>query len=125
MCAVPLVTVIGYKNGEIGVASSEAEGLGPVRIATLYAGTVWKLRVPLLTISLMLALGYVTRYSGTDTDSIYHIREGTPSALVSLPLRYMHSVVEMAHLDDVEHTIQLLTALAESVKAKDEFTVKV
>jgi methyl-accepting chemotaxis protein len=33
MCAVPLVTVIGYKNGEIGVASSEAEGLGPVRIA--------------------------------------------------------------------------------------------
>jgi putative aminopeptidase FrvX len=36
----------------------------------------------------------------------------------------MHSVVEMAHLDDVEHTIQLLTAFAESVKAKDEFRVK-
>jgi len=33
MCAVPLVTVVGYKNGEIGVARSEAEGLGPVRIA--------------------------------------------------------------------------------------------
>jgi len=33
MCAIPLVTVIGYKNGEIGVARSEAEGLGPVRIA--------------------------------------------------------------------------------------------
>jgi putative aminopeptidase FrvX len=31
----------------------------------------------------------------------------------------------MAHLDDVEHTIQLLTAFAESVKAKDEFAVKV
>jgi lactate permease len=42
-------------------------GLGPVRIAKLYGSTVWKLRVPLLTIALMLALGYVTRYSGTDT----------------------------------------------------------
>ncbi|WP_395750726.1 L-lactate permease [Prosthecobacter sp.] len=42
-------------------------GLGPMRIAKLYGITVWKLRVPLLTIALMLALGYVTRYSGTDT----------------------------------------------------------
>ncbi|OYW31160.1 MAG: lactate permease [Chthoniobacter sp. 12-60-6] len=42
-------------------------GLGPRRIAKLYGTTVWKLRVPLLTIALMLALGYVTRYSGTDT----------------------------------------------------------
>jgi lactate permease len=50
-----------------GVLAGFCLGLGPVRIATLYAGTVWKLRVPLLTISLMLALGYVTRYSGTDT----------------------------------------------------------
>jgi lactate permease len=42
-------------------------GLGPLRIAKLYGTTIWKLRVPLLTIALMLALGYVTRYSGTDT----------------------------------------------------------
>jgi lactate permease len=33
----------------------------------LYGQTLWKLRVSLLTISLMLALGYVTRFSGTDT----------------------------------------------------------
>ena len=43
---------------------------------------------------------------------------------MSLPLRYMHSVVEMAHLQVVEHTIQLLTAFTESVKAKDVFRVK-
>ncbi len=36
----------------------------------------------------------------------------------------MHSVVEMAHLQVVEHTIQLLTAFTESVKAKDVFRVK-
>jgi putative aminopeptidase FrvX len=57
-----------------------------------------------------------SRYSGTDTDSIYHIRSGTPSALVSLPLRYMHSVVELVDLKDVEHVIQLLTAFALSMK---------
>ncbi|MCB1279273.1 L-lactate permease [Prosthecobacter sp.] len=50
-----------------GVLAGFCLGLGPVRIAKLYATTIWKLRVPLLTISLMLALGYVTRYSGTDT----------------------------------------------------------
>ena len=33
MCAVPLMTVIGYKNGEIAVARAEAEGLGPARTA--------------------------------------------------------------------------------------------
>jgi endoglucanase len=65
-----------------------------------------------------------SRFTGTDTDVIFHQQSGIPSALVSLPLRYMHSVVEMAHLDDVEHTIRLLTAFAQSIKPKDEFRVK-
>lgn len=42
-------------------------GLSPRRLLRLYGLTIWKLRVPLVTIALMLALGYVTRYSGTDT----------------------------------------------------------
>lgn len=65
-----------------------------------------------------------SRFTGTDTDVIFYQQHGIPSALVSLPLRYMHSVVEMAHLKDVEHTIQLLVAFAESVKAKEAFKVK-
>jgi len=50
-----------------GLLAGLCLGLGPGRLIRLYAATVWKLRVSLLTISLMLALGYVTRYSGTDT----------------------------------------------------------
>jgi len=65
-----------------------------------------------------------SRYTGTDTDVIFTQQHGIPSALVSLPLRYMHSVVEMADLRDVEQVIQLLVAFAESVTDKDEFTVK-
>ena len=60
----------------------------------------------------------------TDTDSIYYQQQGIPSALVSLPLRYMHSVVEMADFDDIESVIRLLVAFAESVRPKDVFAVK-
>ncbi len=65
-----------------------------------------------------------SRFTGTDTDVIFNQQHGIPSALVSLPLRYMHSVVEMADLRDVELVIQLLVAFAESVTEKDEFRVK-
>ena len=50
-----------------GMVAGFCLGLSPKRLLTLYGITVWKLRVSLLTIALMLALGYVTRYSGTDT----------------------------------------------------------
>lgn len=62
-----------------------------------------------------------SRFTGTDTDKIFHSREGIPSALVSLPLRCMHSVVETAHLDDVQHTIDLLSTLVLSIGEKEEF----
>lgn len=51
-----------------------------------------------------------SRCSGTDTDSIYPNRGGIPSALVSIPLRNMHSTVETVNMQDVEATIQLLLA---------------
>jgi putative aminopeptidase FrvX len=62
-----------------------------------------------------------SRFTGTDTDKIFNSREGIPSALVSLPLRCMHSVVETAHLDDISHTIQLLGELVLSLGQKDDF----
>ena len=65
-----------------------------------------------------------SRYSGTDTDVIFETREGIPSALISLPLRYMHSVVEMADLNDVKQVIELLTAFVESVSETDKFGIK-
>jgi lactate permease len=50
-----------------GLLAGLCLGLKPGRVVKIYFETIWKLRVSLLTISLMLALGYVTRYSGTDT----------------------------------------------------------
>ncbi len=59
--------------------------------------------------------------TGTDTDSIFTVREGVPSALVSLPLRCMHSVVETADYGDVEETIKLMAGFVLSLKPKDLF----
>ncbi|MSU46145.1 MAG: L-lactate permease [Lacunisphaera sp.] len=50
-----------------GVLAGFALGLKPGRLLALYGRTFWKVRVSLLTIALMLALGFTTRYSGTDT----------------------------------------------------------
>ena len=66
----------------------------------------------------------VSRCSGTDTDVIFNVKEGIPSALVSFPLRYMHSVVEMVDLRDVEKTIELLVAFIESITENDDFAHK-
>jgi len=62
-----------------------------------------------------------SRFTGTDTDKIFHSRDGIPSALVSLPLRSMHSAVETAALADIEHTIDLLAAFLLSLRSSDQF----
>ncbi|MTB52273.1 M42 family metallopeptidase [Lewinella sp. W8] len=49
-----------------------------------------------------------SRATGTDTDAFAYSNGGVPSALISLPLRYMHTTVEMAHKDDVEGVIKLI-----------------
>ncbi len=60
----------------------------------------------------------VSRSTGTDTDSFAYVNEGCPSVLISIPLRYMHTTVEMIHRKDVEQTIKLMyeTLLALSPK---------
>ena len=55
------------------------------------------------------------RSSGTDADAIQISRSGIPTGLVSIPLRYMHSPVEMVDLGDVEATVALIAAFAESL----------
>jgi putative aminopeptidase FrvX len=49
-----------------------------------------------------------SRSTGTDTDAFAYANGGIPSALISLPLRYMHTTVEMVHKDDVENVIKLI-----------------
>ena len=52
------------------------------------------------------------RGTGTDADAIHVSRAGIPTGLVSVPLRYMHSPVEMVALDDIEAAARLIAAFA-------------
>jgi putative aminopeptidase FrvX len=49
-----------------------------------------------------------SRITGTDTDAFAYSNGGVASALISLPLRYMHTTVEMVHREDVENVIKLI-----------------
>lgn len=50
----------------------------------------------------------VSRSTGTDTDSFAYANDGCPSVLISIPLRYMHTTVEMLHRSDIENTVRLM-----------------
>jgi endoglucanase len=63
--------------------------------------------------------------SGTDTDVIFWTRGGIPSGLISLPDRYMHSPVEIISLRDLEQIPRLICAFALSLKAGEQFKVKI
>jgi endoglucanase len=65
-----------------------------------------------------------SRRTGTDTDSIFKVQRGVPSVLLSIPLRYMHSTVEVIDTDDLEHCIQLYVEIAKSLTEDDTFRVQ-
>jgi endoglucanase len=63
-----------------------------------------------------------SRGTGTDADAIFVARDGVPTGLVSIPLRYMHSPVEMVQLEDVENAARLIAAFAQRLPADVSFT---
>jgi len=63
----------------------------------------------------------VSRSTGTDTDAFAYSNEGVTSALISLPLRYMHTTVEMVHKDDVENSIRMILETVKSIKKGQDF----
>jgi len=62
-----------------------------------------------------------SRATGTDTDAFAYSNMGVASALISFPLRYMHTTVEMVHKDDVENTIRLIYEALLSIKADTDW----
>ena len=63
-----------------------------------------------------------SRWTGTDTDAFAYSNGGVPSALLSLPLRYMHTTVEMVHKDDVENVIKLIYETLLEIDIKKGFS---
>ena len=62
-----------------------------------------------------------SRSTGTDTDAFAYSNEGVASALISLPLKYMHTTVETAHADDIESVIDLIYEFLKQLKSGHDF----
>ncbi len=62
-----------------------------------------------------------SRSTGTDTDAFAYSTGGVPSALISLPLRYMHTTVESVHKEDVENVIKLIFESLKNIKNNHDF----
>lgn len=63
-----------------------------------------------------------SRFTGTDTDAFAYSNGGVASALISLPLRYMHTTVETVHREDVENVIQLMYETLLRIKDGESFS---
>ncbi len=63
-----------------------------------------------------------SRATGTDTDAFAYSNSGVASALISLPLRYMHTTVEMCHKSDIENCISLMYHALQSIRANHSFS---
>lgn len=63
-----------------------------------------------------------SRVTGTDTDAFAYSNGGVASALISLPLRYMHTTVEMVHRDDVENVIKLIYKSLLKIEKNESFS---
>lgn len=67
-------------------------------------------------------LGAVGRATPTDANALQVTRSGVPTALVSVPNRYMHSAVETISLDDIDRTADLLAEFALALNGDEDFT---
>jgi putative aminopeptidase FrvX len=101
----------GTEEKEIG---RHKFGSGPVltRGSTLHPAVFELLHAAGEAEEIPFTVAASARSTGTDADAFHISRAGIPSAVVSVPLRYMHSPVEMVQLDDVENAAKLIAAFA-------------
>jgi putative aminopeptidase FrvX len=103
-------------EGDVACGKGPSLAYGPAvhnKLLSLVQETAEKHKIP-------VQLRAVSRSTGTDTESFAYANDGCPSVLISIPLRYMHTTVEMLHRKDIEDTIQLMyeTLLVLSPKTK-------
>ncbi len=91
-------------EGDVACGKGPSPAYGPAvhnKLLKLVEDVAAKKKIP-------LQMRTVSRSTGTDTDSFAYANDGCPSVLISIPLRYMHTTVEMLHKSDIEQTILLM-----------------
>jgi endoglucanase len=96
-----------------GPVITRASGLHP-RVFELLYEAAGEEQIP-------FTLASSSRFTGTDADAFTVSRAGIPTGLVSVPLRYMHSSVEMVSVDDMENAAKLVAAFARRLDPGEKF----
>lgn len=94
------------KSGDIKIGMGPVIAKGPninPKVFHLLVETAKKEKIP-------YQIEGISRATGTDANVIQMTRAGVAAALVSIPLRYMHTQVELVSLKDLENTAKLLSA---------------
>jgi endoglucanase len=102
----------GHEEKELG---RHPTGSGPViaRGATLHPHVFELLYETAEAQGIPFTVDVAGKLTGTDADAVHLSRSGVPTGVVSIPLRYMHSPVELVELADVENTARLIAAFAQ------------
>jgi putative aminopeptidase FrvX len=114
--ATPMVNKL--IEGDISCGKGPSLAFGPAvhnKLLTFVRDTASKKNIP-------VQLRAVSRSTGTDTDSFAYANEGCPSVLISIPLRYMHTTVEMLNRHDIEQTILLMYETLLALTPKTNFS---
>ena len=124
---VALVTDVGHATDSPGITHAQhglfKMGAGP-KIAigsAMQPEVVARLLRTAERLSIPLQRGAVPGSSGTDTDSIFLAAGGIPCGLVSFPIRYMHTTVEMGHLRDLDQIAQVFAGFCEGMTGSERF----
>lgn len=105
------------KSGDIKCGSGPVVSYGPAvqnNVRDMILEVAEKKRISIQRLS-------ASRSTGTDTDAFAYSNAGVASALISLPLKYMHTTVETVHKNDVEKVIQLMYEFLIQLKSGHDF----
>ncbi|MBT0654157.1 M42 family metallopeptidase [Geomobilimonas luticola] len=104
-------------NGDVGLGKGpilpRGANINPALFALL-ADTAEREKIP-------VQFTGIPRATGTDANVMQISRGGVATALVKIPLRYMHTPVEVLSLTDLEHAVKLITATLYRIKDKADF----
>jgi len=101
----------------------QTAGKGPVLTTgpSVHNGLLKHIKAAAKANDIPYQLAAASRSTGTDTDAFAYSGNGVVSALISLPLKYMHTTVEMVHKEDVEQVISLIFESLKSLKNETDF----
>jgi tetrahedral aminopeptidase len=112
---------VTFESGPMGATERENKlGGGPV--VCIGPNIHPKLRKKLMDIAIEYNIPYQVEVepgsTGTDAWAIQTIGEGIPTLLISIPIKYMHTSVEIANMEDIKNTGRIMAKLIE--KLRDE-----